>query len=164
MKKELKNKIKHIAFDLNSVLIESYSNIKTEPDFSSHERLQAFLKFLKTKKISAGILSNMRTDNELWVYLKGTKLFKPILLGGAFGLPKPHPRIYDEYIELSGFRPEEIMFIDNKRCNLIYMHTLGVTTVLLNAKKKRKNSYMWDFVDYNFDYWQELLNWLYEVL
>lgn len=55
--------------------------------------------------------------------------FKPCLFSGHCGCKKPQPEIYQQLIRDSGVNADRIVFIDDRRENLLTAHQYGMTTV-----------------------------------
>ena len=165
MKNKKLEKIKYVAFDITGVLIDSNllkkpRNINICQVLDNDIRFQSFLTAIqKLKPISVGIISNTITSVDCFK-LKYNRHFDNLIFGKDVGYPKPHPKIFEKYFQETGASPEQVLFVDDKKGNLIYMHSLGVTTVLLHPYKKMKDNYIYAFIDYIFNDWRELLDWL----
>ena len=135
----LPRRLKHIAFDINKVLIDEQTQqeIKKtlfEPTYTPRipKSYWNFVEQLSHSKYSAGIISNTTMTKQMIKALKLKDYFNPVMFGYTLGYPKPHPKIFDDYIALTGLQPNEIVYIDNNKNSLIYMHTLGEFTVWIS--------------------------------
>ncbi len=52
------------------------------------------------------------------------------VISGEAGVRKPNPLIYKAFLKLSGARPEEVIFIDDRENNLITAKEIGMKTLL----------------------------------
>lgn len=57
-------------------------------------------------------------------------LFKPIIVSAEFGSGKNSSAVFDHALRCVGIRPEESIFIDNNRENLIAPRALGMGVIL----------------------------------
>lgn len=64
-------------------------------------------------------------DNILFSHLG---YFDLIISSSDIGLAKPDKRIYGYLIDRLGVKPEEIIFIDNRKENLLPANSLGIKT------------------------------------
>ena len=150
----LPRRLKHIAFDINGVLIgnRAKSEIKKtifdqnyQPKIS--QKYWDFVNKLSKSRFSAGIISNTMMVDQMIAVLRLKDYFNPLLFGYLLGYPKPHPKIFDDYINLVGLQPYEIAYVDNNKSNLIYMHTLGVFTIWINEHNRKRSYIIKNFVD-----------------
>lgn len=74
---------------------------------------------LKAQGVQVALLSNTNVARARFIEnLGGYDLFDPILLSCHLGIGKPHPKIYDRLLEYIAFKPNECVFIDNKKSNV----------------------------------------------
>lgn len=100
------------------------NSFELDPDFES------LVKSLPTN-ISAGILSNCCSEwfEFLGAKYKFGKYFNPIVISGRQKVGKPNDQIYLDYIEMANIKSDEILFIDDRKRNLIPASRLGMKTV-----------------------------------
>ena len=91
-----------------------------------------FIKQLKAKNYTVGLLSNITASTEATIRAGGGyDLFDPCVLSCKVGCAKPGPEIYHELLkQLPSILPEEIVFIDDQQRYLDTAQTLGIQTVL----------------------------------
>lgn len=90
------------------------------------------------KKIEIGIISNIGPG--IWEAALKYKFvpnikYKKVYLSCKEEMYKPNSDIYEKVQKESGFKPEEILFIDDKEENLVVPKNLGWKTVLFNQLK-----------------------------
>lgn len=87
------------------------------------------------KKLSSryqfAILSNLASD---WNDVLSTKFgfdedYSPKIISGVVKCRKPDPAIYRHLLQQSGYKAEEMVFIDDRLENLHTAHQLGMTTI-----------------------------------
>jgi len=91
-----------------------------------------FIKQLRAKKYTVGLLSNITASTEETIRAGGGyDLFDPCILSCKVGHAKPGPEIYHELLkQLPNIQPEEVLFIDDQQRYLDTAHALGIQTVL----------------------------------
>jgi FMN phosphatase YigB (HAD superfamily) len=147
--------IKHIAVDINDVLIDKITKKKIKSfigkkniALNTPEVYQKFIKNIKDcKNYTFGIISNTAYPQLVLDFLNLERYFNPIVFGKLIEYPKPHPEIYKEYIKQSGYRVEEIAYVDDSRKNLIYPHSLGIFTIWVTPKFRNDSYLVQRFVD-----------------
>jgi putative hydrolase of the HAD superfamily len=118
--------IKAIIFDLLDVLYPDIGDSMTT------------LKSLRDRGISCVTISNMNRDRVL-------ELVERFHLDGYYiasdlGLSKSDPAIYQKFLDDSGFRGEECVFVDDKIDNLLAAKTLGISTVLMSKMPSSRDN------------------------
>lgn len=96
-----------------------------------HRKVRKLAKELRKQEIRTGILSNI-FPFAAWI-LKltgGYRGFDPIVLSFKEKIAKPDIGIYETAIKRLGFRPEEILFIDNLKENITAAQKARMKTVL----------------------------------
>ena len=80
---------------------------------------------------SVGIITDNKSDriNHLKVVQGLEVLFNPIVVSSEVGVSKDNAGIFLHAVHLLGLRPDECVFIDNNRKNLIAPSALGMKTV-----------------------------------
>ena len=143
---KLPKRIKHLTFDINGVLIDKQTKqeikkLLFDPEYNPQipQEYWDFVDRLTKSKYSAGIISNASIIEPLTKGLKLDQFFDPIIFGFTQPYPKPHPSIFETYVEQSGFYANEIAYIDNNRSNLVYPASLGMFTILITPRKRRKD-------------------------
>lgn len=98
----------------------------------------AFIKQLKAKNYTVGLLSNITASTEATIRAGGGyDLFQPCILSCKVGHAKPGPEIYYELLkQLPGVQPQEVVFIDDQQRYLDTAHTLGIQTVLATSSNQ----------------------------
>lgn len=84
-----------------------------------------------------GIISNLPSlwARELESRYNLTKDFSPIIISSDVGLDKPELKIYQLYLDKICLRPEEVLFIDDKKEMLIPARSLGIKTIWMRRKE-----------------------------
>jgi HAD superfamily hydrolase (TIGR01509 family) len=115
------------------------NKFQLDPEFTTT------IKSLK-EKYQLGIISNISKD--WWEYLdkryKFSALFNPILISGIEKIGKPNAKLFSLFLERSSASSSEILFIDDKRNNLIQAHTVGFKTVWYK-REEDDSSFLPDF-------------------
>lgn len=114
--------IKAVIFDYGGVI-------------NRHLRLQPQIlnlaKELRQQQVITAVLSNMIAPIAWYVKRRGgIQDFAPVVISSDVGYSKPNPKIYRLIIDKLGVRPEECIFIDNRKRNIIPAQSLGLKVVL----------------------------------
>lgn len=67
------------------------------------------------------------------------ELFETIVLSNKIGLRKPDKKIYEKLIELTGIKPDESLFIDDREKNLEIAREFKFITLLFISSDQLKN-------------------------
>ena len=95
-----------------------------------HRKVRKLAKVLRKNDIRTGILSNIFPFAAWMLKLTGGyRGFDPIILSYKEGVSKPNPRIYQIAIKCIGVKPQEILFIDNLKENILAAQKAGMKTV-----------------------------------
>lgn len=98
-------------------------------------------KRLKSSGYKISILSNM-TDSSKKINVKRGVFgyFSSVVLSCDMKCMKPHRKIYLAFLKMSKLRPQECIFIDNRKKNFYYPKKLGMKTVhYKNASQLRRD-------------------------
>lgn len=80
-----------------------------EPSFDD------FLEVVRQRNLGLGIISNWDLRLRKLLQDKGLlREFSPVLISAEFGYEKPSPKIFKEAISISGFQPENLVYIGDK--------------------------------------------------
>ncbi len=94
---------------------------------------------LKQKGIQVALLSNTNVARARFVEnAGGYDLFDPILLSCHLGIGKPHPKIYDRLLTYINYKPEECLFIDNKKTNVRAGQKKGIDGIVFESVDQLK--------------------------
>ena len=159
---EIKNKLNNLVHDLTVGMIslsifyerlnlifpklngiDYFSKFKNN-DFHINKKLFILIDKLRKKGYKTAILSNSvislsNYNRELNLY----NGFDPIILSEEIGLAKPDKRIYEYLLKKIDLKPEEVVFIDDRKENIESAKNLGIKTILynyeLNLEEKLKD-------------------------
>jgi len=93
--------------------------------------------FDKLPKVKFAVASNHLSFMNYWFDKTGLRSkFDYILISGDVGLEKPDRRFYEKLIEEMGERPEDILFIDDRKENIDGASVVGLSTLLYNDRSK----------------------------
>lgn len=122
--------IKAVLFDWGSVL-------RSKTSWRRQKNVYSLASELRRRGVKTGILSNMYSMGAFIVRLLGDyRGFDPVILSCYEGERKPNPRIFQVAIKKLGFRPEEILFVDNIAENIKAASNLGMVTVQAKESKQ----------------------------
>ena len=97
--------------------------------------------FELARHLRAGCATGIITDNKkeridhLKRYQRLDSLFAPIVVSAETGCTKEDPAIFEYALKLSRVRPEESVFIDNNRANLVAAAALGMNVIQFDDSK-----------------------------
>lgn len=97
------------------------------------------IKSLKATSITTAALTN--TSTEFGDYFRQIGLddfFDPLMLSGDLGSRKPNKRIYELALQMLKLKPEQCIFIDDKRSNIEPAERLGMKVILYRNSKQLK--------------------------
>lgn len=98
-----------------------------------------FAKQLKEDGYKIGILSNTNVlDSSVHKKRKDFDLFSPVILSNEVGHRKPERKIYQIALNKLRVKPEECIFIDDKKSKLISAKKLGIKTILFKSSSQMK--------------------------
>ena len=111
--------------------------------FESTPMNAAMFQFARELKAShsVGIVTDNKKDriDHLKQYQRLEAVFAPIVVSAEVGCTKTHPAIFQFALDSLGVRPEECIFIDNSRANLIAPAALGVKTIYFDDEENDVN-------------------------
>lgn len=95
---------------------------------------------LKSRGFSLGVISNV--GSSLDTFLPGADLtvFDNMTLSFEAGVAKPDSLIFQAHLEKSGFRPEEVIFVDDREVNLEGANMIGMNTLLYKDFESTKKA------------------------
>lgn len=99
-----------------------------------HRKVRRLAKDLRKNGIKTGILSNIFFGAAWLINITGGyRGFDPLILSFKEKISKPNAKIYDIAIERLGFKPSEVLFIDNLETNIKAAQQAGMKTVLAKS-------------------------------
>ncbi len=124
---------------------ESVKNIWTKTYISKNKTDYSVLeiaKKLKKKGYKVALLSNaIKPDIERCIDAKGLdKIFSPIIYSFETRMRKPDAEIYNLILSKLKMKPDECVFIDDKRLNLETAEKLGINAILFENSRQLKNN------------------------
>ena len=89
-------------------------------------------------RYAVGIVTDNKKDRiDLLKKLhKLSSLFDPIAVSAEIGAGKDSPRMFLEVVHRLGVRPDECIFIDNSRKNLVAPGALGIKTIYFDDERQ----------------------------
>jgi len=104
--------------------------------FKKNKKLYRIAFKLK-KNYKIGILSDQwYLSKDVLVSKKDYKKFDVVIISCDVGIRKPNPKIYKLLIKKIRLKPKEILFIDNRKWNLIPAKKLGIKTILFKNNEQ----------------------------
>ena len=115
--------IKVIAFDLNGVLFPTPRRI--------NDTVLEFVKECKTLGYMVVVASNASKGSFEWRSSEYglMNIFDGRIISSDIGIRKPSRRFFEYMVEILGYLPEEILFIDDNEENITSSMKLGIITV-----------------------------------
>jgi HAD superfamily hydrolase (TIGR01509 family) len=103
------------------------------------------LAFAKESKVSVWCLSNdlgrwsskLRNDLGIEGFLAGS------IISGDVGVRKPDSKIYELLVERSGYKIEDLLFVDDREKNVMAARDFGIETILFKPAEGFKNAKDW---------------------
>lgn len=127
-------KIKGVIFDYGGVVLRGIDPVG---DFYLYPEMIDFIIELKEKGFKTAVLSNTIESHKIAIESRnGYKDFDAVVLSCDCGLEKPDPKIYKLTAEKLGVKPEECIFIDDIKENLMPARKLGMKTILARNPKQ----------------------------
>ena len=101
------------------------------------ERMLAIARGLRSR-YSVGIVTDNKKDriDALKRLHDLPRLFDPIVVSSEVGLGKDNPGIFLGALQLLRMRPEECIFIDNSKNNLVAPNAIGMKTIYFDDEKQ----------------------------
>lgn len=102
-----------------------------------NERMLAIARGLRSR-YSVGIVTDNKKDriDALKRLHDLPRLFDPIVVSSEVGLSKDDPRIFLRALNLLRAMPEECIFIDNSKDNLVAPNAIGMKTIYFDDEKQ----------------------------
>lgn len=105
--------------------------------FKRNNELYKIAKKLKTKGYKIAILSDQwHFSKEVVLPEKDKKIFDEVVVSCDVGSRKPDKEIYELILSRLKLKPEEVVFIDNQKWNIIPASKMGMKTILYHDNKK----------------------------
>lgn len=115
--------------------------------------VKTLLKTLKESGMKIGVLSDFPVQNKLRYMGLGSGLFDFALCAEDSGYLKPHPKAFQQLVEVCGCAPEEVLYVGNSYSkDIVGAKKAGMIAAHL-TRKKVENS----IADLNFKDYGELL-------
>ena len=120
-----------------------------EDDYLSRHSLNPgvldLLTFARESKVSVWCLSNdvgrwsskLRNNLGIEDYLTGS------VISGDVGVRKPNSKIYEIFIERSGYKITDFLFVDDRQKNVIAAQKIGIESTLFKPEEGFKNAKDW---------------------
>lgn len=127
-----KRMCEYLDIEYDDALVEKLTRYRTQGDYKLNKEVKENLERL-SKKYRLGVLSNSlpsRRHHELKID-NIDKYFDPIIISSEVGVRKPNRKIYEIAIERSEFKPNEILFVDDKVSSLNGAIESGIENVVL---------------------------------
>lgn len=106
-------------------------------DFYIFPEIKKLVKELKKRNIKTAVLSNVTKPHvKITRKMNGYKGFDVVVLSCEVGLKKPERKIYLLTAKKLGLKPNECVFIDDRRENLLPAKQLGMKTILARNPKQ----------------------------
>lgn len=102
-----------------------------------NERMLAIASWLRSR-YSVGIVTDNKKDriDAIKRLHDLTRLFDPIVVSSEVGMSKDDPRIFLGALQLLRVEPEECIFIDNSKDNLLAPNSIGIKTIYFDDEKQ----------------------------
>jgi HAD superfamily hydrolase (TIGR01509 family) len=106
-----------------------------------NERMLELAKELRSR-YAVGIITDNKKDriDHLRTMHKLDSLFDPIAVSAEFGAGKENPEIFSEVLRRLSITPQECIFVDNSRKNLIAPGSLGIKTIYFDEASQDFNA------------------------
>lgn len=131
---------KDLSSDLKKPIPENSKDLWRKDyknNFFIYDSIMKLEKKLEKKKIKTAVLSNTIVPHvEIIGRKEKYREFDVVILSCEVGLKKPDPEIYLLAINKLGVKPEECIFIDDKKENLKPAKEMGIKTVLAKNPKQ----------------------------
>lgn len=161
--------IKAVIFDIGGVVIvprykKMYKYVipgmrfLINPFISKSKRLQRYVELYRnTRKLNEDVIDIIQTLQDAGYmtpslsnatfesmraceYLGFYKYFNPMVVSEEIGVKKPDRKAYEIAIERIGMQPDECVFVDNKKTNVVAAEDFGMKGIhFKNAKQLKKD-------------------------
>lgn len=123
--------------------------LELENDYLSRHSLNPgvleLLEFAKECKVPVWCLSNdvgrwsvkLRSNLGIEDYLAGS------VISSDVGVRKPDCKIYEIFLERSGYEVRDLLFVDDRRKNVIAAQKIGIESILFKPEEGFKNTKDW---------------------
>jgi len=122
-------------FNLDSLQIETF-NFNLQKVFKAHYRPNFYPKALPLIRLlqSNGFTIGWLTNSENFLIDLFTKAglfcnFDYKISSSIVGFKKPNQKIYKQIFKIGNWKPNQVLFIDNQRSNLVAAQKLGINTI-----------------------------------
>ena len=117
---------------LEKIILNAYKR-----DFKHNKELYKLAYKLRKNKYKIGILSDQwYLSKQALISKKIIKRFNFTIISCDVGIRKPNLKIYKLMIKKLRFKPEEIMFIDNREWNIAPAEKLKINSILYKDNKQ----------------------------
>lgn len=106
--------------------------------FSEKKEVFALIHSLRRNGYKIGFLSNTEIPAMNFFQEQGYEVFDAVIFSCAEGIRKPERRIYEIALEELGVKPEEAVFVDDKKKNIEGAEKVGMKTVLFKNPDQLK--------------------------
>jgi putative hydrolase of the HAD superfamily len=106
--------------------------------FSEKKEVFALIHSLRRNGYKIGFLSNTEIPAMDFFHEQGYKVFDAVIFSCEEGTRKPKRRIYEIALEKLGLKPEEAVFVDDKKENIEGAEKVGIKTVLFENPDQLK--------------------------
>ena|SRR3989344_6438234 len=125
--------IRVVLFDWGNVL-------RSKTSWRRQREIYSLVNELRGRGIKTGILSNNYRLGAIIVRLLGDlRGFDPVILSCYEGFRKPEKQIFEIAIKRTGYRPSEIIFVDNVNENIDAAKKAGLKTILVKNTSQTIN-------------------------
>ena len=99
------------------------------------EELVDYVPVIRAAGMATGIITNNVIEfREHWRgMLAVDDLFDFVIDSSEVGMRKPNPAIFEKALEIGGFKPEEVIFLDDYAGNVIAAEALSIRTILVDG-------------------------------
>jgi len=106
--------------------------------YSEKKEVFSFAVSLKNKRYKVGFLSNTEEPTMNFFYKQGYTMFDEVIFSCEKGFLKPQREIYEIILQRLCVQPEEALFIDDKRENILAAEKVGIQTILFKNPEQLK--------------------------
>jgi putative hydrolase of the HAD superfamily len=115
-----------------SILYDSFEN--TPINIEMHN----FVKMVKRQNLKTALITDNKMDRIKIITEKYelNKIFDVIIVSSEIGFGKDNNKIFEIVLDKIGIKPNECIFIDNQKKNLIIPQEMGINTIFFDDDKK----------------------------
>ncbi len=99
------------------------------------DELVAYVRTIRASGMATGIITNNVVEfRDHWrSMLPVEELFDFVVDSSEVGIRKPNPAIFEKALEVGGFTPEQIIFLDDYEGNVIAAEALNIRSILVDG-------------------------------